>query len=176
VPIQVVCPSCQGKFNAPDTAAGKRAKCPTCGSAIQIPTPAPAEEILDAEALPASPYSDDDFEVEAPAALPATPDTKPCPMCGETIQRSALKCRHCGEIFDPLLRAQSKKSVASSDSDADLTTGDWILCIICSGIGCIMGIIYIIQGKPKGTKMLLVSLAMQLVWGAVRVAVELAAQ
>jgi predicted RNA-binding Zn-ribbon protein involved in translation (DUF1610 family) len=174
--IQVTCPSCQGKFNAPDNAAGKRAKCPTCGSAIQIPTPAPVEEILEAEALPASPYSDEDFEVEAPAALPATPDTKPCPMCGETIQKSALKCRHCGEIFDPLLRAQTKKSVASSDSDADLTTGDWVLCIICSGIGCIMGIIYIIQGKPKGTKMLLISLAMQFVWGAVRVALELAAQ
>jgi predicted RNA-binding Zn-ribbon protein involved in translation (DUF1610 family) len=160
-------------FNAPDSGAGKRAKCPKCGGAIQIPA-APAEEILEAEPEIASPYADDDFAIEAPPALPEDSDRKPCPMCGEMIARSALKCRHCGEIFDPLLKEQSKKTAASSETD--LTAVDWVLCILCSGIGCILAIIYIIQGKPKGTKMLLISLAVQAFWFVVQLLVQSAQQ
>jgi predicted RNA-binding Zn-ribbon protein involved in translation (DUF1610 family) len=153
--IQVVCPSCRGKFNAPDNAAGKRAKCPTCGGAIQIPKPAPVEEILDAEPLPASPYTDEDFEVEPPAALPATADTKPCPMCGETIQRNALKCRHCGEIFDPLLANALRKGGAgpsygeSADVAQDKTNA--IVIFVTSILGCfspivaIYGIVFLLR-------------------------------
>src|SRR5688500_19301252 len=101
-------------FNAPDNAAGKKAKCPKCGGAIEIPTPViEEEEILDdevAEDQPASIYDEDEFEVEPPVALPKVEDRKPCPMCGEMIQKNAVKCRHCGEVFDPLLRAHEKKS------------------------------------------------------------------
>lgn len=28
------------------------------------------------------------------------PDTKDCPICAETIQATATKCRHCGELLD----------------------------------------------------------------------------
>ena len=93
-------------------------------------------------------------------------------MCGEMIQKSAVKCRHCGEIFDPLLKAQAKKTAASSGPDADLSVGEWVVAIVCSGIGCIMGIIWMIQGKPKGKKMFLVSLCMQFIWGVLRFALE----
>jgi len=170
VPIQVTCSSCNGKFNAPDSAAGKRTKCPTCGGVIQIPTPpAPKEDILEAEPVPGSIYSDEDFEVEKPPELPEDRDTKPCPMCGEKIQRNAMKCRHCGEIFDPLLKAQQRSVSSSSNSaDADMTAVDWVLCILCSGIACILAIIYIIQGKPKGTKMLVVALCVQAFWFVVQ--------
>jgi predicted RNA-binding Zn-ribbon protein involved in translation (DUF1610 family) len=171
VPIQVTCPSCKGSFNAPDNAAGKRAKCPTCGGVIQIPTPA-AEEILEAEPEPVSPYTDDDFAVEAPPPLPAADDTKPCPMCGERIQRNAIKCRHCGEVFDPLLRAQEKKHLTSSGGEEDLSALEWILCILCSTIGCIVGIVYLVQGKPKGKKMILVSICASIIFGIINVIIE----
>jgi predicted RNA-binding Zn-ribbon protein involved in translation (DUF1610 family) len=108
VPIQVTCPSCRGTFAAPDTAAGKRAKCPTCGSVIQIPA-ADIEEILDAEAVPATTYAAEGFPAAASSAEVAGGERRPCPMCGEMIQKSALKCRFCGHVFDSVL-AQAERS------------------------------------------------------------------
>jgi hypothetical protein len=37
MPIQVVCPKCGSRLNAPDTAAGKRVRC-KCGEAVAVPT------------------------------------------------------------------------------------------------------------------------------------------
>jgi hypothetical protein len=163
-------------FNAPDAAAGKKAKCPKCGGVIVIPTPGVAEEeILEAEPEPVAGFSDEDFEVEPPAERPAVDDRKPCPMCGEMIQKDAVKCRYCGEIFDPVLKKKEQKTKVTA-ADEDMSTGDWVVAILCSTIGCIAGIVWMIQGKPKGKKMLLVSLIMQFVWGAVRVFVEMMAQ
>jgi hypothetical protein len=45
---------------------------------------------------------------------------------------------------------------------------DWVLAIVCSGIGCIMGIIYLAQGKKKGGTMLAVSLVFIVIWNVVR--------
>jgi predicted RNA-binding Zn-ribbon protein involved in translation (DUF1610 family) len=152
-----------------DTAAGKRAKCPKCGGPIEIP--AAPEEVFEAEPPLLGGLSD--YEMEAgPVTLN---DRKPCPACGEMIVRDAVKCRYCGEIFDPALKKQEQKRVkrqAVAAEGEDMTTGDWAVAIICSGIGCIAGIVWIIQGKPKGKKMLLVSLAVQAVWVLVRVALE----
>lgn len=38
---------------------------------------------------------------DAPAEQPAATGTKQCPMCAETIQAMALKCRFCSHLFDP---------------------------------------------------------------------------
>ncbi|MEX2316811.1 MAG: hypothetical protein WD669_06645 [Pirellulales bacterium] len=174
MPIEVTCPSCNRRFNAPDNAAGKKAKCPQCGGVIAIPIaapppPPPTEDIFDAEFDPNRPFADEDFEVEPPvqiASIGSTGIQKPCPMCGEMIQASAVKCRFCGEIFDPLLKKKAKRAGSSSEDD-DLSTVDWVLAILCSGIGCIVGIVYLIQGKPKAGKMILVSIAVGVLWNIV---------
>ena len=88
------------------------------------------------------------------------------------IVATAAKCRYCGEIFDPKLKKKKKKRRASSDADSELSTGEWVLCLLCSGIACIMGIIYMIQGKSKGVKMVGISIVMSVFWGIVRLVLE----
>jgi len=52
-------------------------------------------------------------------------------------------------------------------------TLDWVLAILCSGIGCIVGIVYLVQGKPKGTKMLVISIVMIVVWNVISFGVQM---
>jgi hypothetical protein len=47
-----------------------------------------------------------------------------------------------------------------------------ILAVLCSGIGCIVGIVWMIQGKPKGLKMVGLSIAMNIFWAIVNVALR----
>src|SRR3954468_11320823 len=41
MPLQVVCSACNAKLRAPDTAAGKKTKCPKCQAVISVPVDAP---------------------------------------------------------------------------------------------------------------------------------------
>lgn len=41
MPLQVVCPACNAKLKAPDTAAGKKTKCPKCQAIVTVPADAP---------------------------------------------------------------------------------------------------------------------------------------
>ena len=164
--IKVECTSCGKVLTAKDSAAGKRAKCTQCGDIIQIPEVYEAEEVGGDDE-----YGDDDYDDDD---SPAQEKRKPCPACGEMIIKGAAKCRFCGEIFDPALKRKAKKNRAPSSSynnadDTDLSTGEWVIAILCSGIGCIVGIVWMIQGKPKGSKMLGISILMQFFWGAVQV-------
>ena len=51
MPITLNCPSCSHRLKVPDSAAGRRGKCPGCGAAVQIPAaPSP-----DPDAIPIGP-------------------------------------------------------------------------------------------------------------------------
>jgi hypothetical protein len=158
--------------------AGKQAKCPNCKSLMTLPEIVhEAEEIAPLSPPPPAPVSnmsslfDEEAEyqlaqgpkVDSPSA--SEPPRRPCPMCGEMIAVGAAKCRYCGAIFDAGLRAieKSKRRRSSSDEDSDLSPGDWAVAFLCSGIGCIAGVVWMIQGKPKGIKMLGASIAFDLI-------------
>lgn len=185
MPISCECPSCGKRLKAPDSAAGKRAKCPQCGNPVEIP----AEKIYDAEEVSdsaddpsaadsAGEYSDNEYglerrETEDQDESPAEDDRRPCPMCGEMIAPAAVKCRFCGEVFDQKVKRKMElKKKGLTEEDANLSSADWVLGIVCANIGCIMSIVYIIQGKPKGMKMLGVSLLGQLCWFVVGIIIE----
>ena len=185
------CPGCGKGIQVPDSMAGKRVKCPACAHVWQVPRP-----VVDAEAVPGTPsqapapaapkknewFDDmmsDEYPIAAvqnfgggPAATPSTPaepPRRPCPQCGEMIALGAVKCRFCDAVFDEKLRRSEKKKKRRSYSsdDDDLTTLEWVICILCGGIGCIVGIIYAIQGKPKGMKMIGVSIAAIIIWNII---------
>jgi DNA-directed RNA polymerase subunit RPC12/RpoP len=173
MPISFDCTTCGKKLRAPDDAGGKKIRCPGCESIVVVPV-----EILDAETIEEpAPEAAEAYHLEAPAPPTAPADDDKarvaCPMCGEMIFANAAKCRFCGEIFDPKLRAreQKKKGVAS---EQNMTTGDWFVAILCSGIGCIAGVVWMIQGKPKGIKMVGVSFAAAIIWSIIQIAIETA--
>lgn len=156
MPIQFSCPSCGKSLKAPETSAGQMAKCPYCQTHLQVPEPvAEADVPVQAEAVP-----EDTYAMQSPAATPTEDDRRPCPMCGEMIKPNAVKCRFCGEVFDETLKRVDKKK----KYDTDLTAAEWLVAILCANIGCIVSIVWMIQGKPKGTKMFAVSLCAQIVW------------
>ena len=184
MPISVKCSDCGKLLKAPDALAGKKAKCPDCGAIVPIPNAA-----LDAEEMGDEPVSkpkakknlveedydstfDDIADDEANAPLDESAKRKPCPMCGELIAKTAAKCRFCGEVLDPALRKRAKKSSSSSSED-ELTGVDIALCVLCSGIGCIVGIVALCRGQSsRGGKMIGISLLMQVVWGGINLLIQ----
>ena len=51
---------------------------------------------------------------------------------------------------------------------SELEMTDWVLAAICSGIACIVGLVWLIQGKPKGLKMIGISFLFMFLWNALR--------
>ena len=92
------------------------------------------------------------------------------------IKANAVKCRYCKEIFDPRLKKTAKKKSRGGDYDDDLSTGDWIVAILCPVIGCIAGVVWMIQGKSKGLKTIGVSFLAWIIWTAIRTAAKMAVE
>lgn len=168
--IEVKCDHCGRLLKSRDEAAGRTGKCPGCGARIAIPAMSGAREpqIDEAELMLPPP--------ELPLAPPPLPPAsvqesprRPCPKCGESIAVGAAKCRFCGTIFDKRITKHRGKE---RSGDASLGVAEWLLAILCSGIGCIFGIIWTIRGEPKGPKMILVSLLFAILWGLIRVAID----
>lgn len=82
--LEVPCPGCGAKLKAPDTMAGKKAKCKKCGAPFRIPG-APAREsigepqALSVLAMPVPPPDDDNTEVMMAEAVDPVEVTLPLP-------------------------------------------------------------------------------------------------
>lgn len=143
--IAVKCTDCGKALKAPDALAGKKAKCPDCGAIVPVPKAVlDAEEITDEPPpLPKSkakvaddddPIFDDVADDEADAPADESARRKACPMCGEQIAASAVKCRYCGEVLDARVRSR-QRSRASDDY-----AGFWLRLVATLVDGFILGI------------------------------------
>lgn len=93
--ITLDCPTCGQRLRVGDEHAGKRARCPSCSTAV----PVPEEEKTYGIALDAA-----DVHVPAPKKSKLErprpkPGEKPCPNCGAGLQRKAVLCIDCGYDF-----------------------------------------------------------------------------
>src|SRR6185312_5746657 len=129
--ISFSCRKCGKKLKAPDNAVGKTSKCPQCRSPVTCPEPVYEAEAIEPERPDVPEFLDDpydDFDDGTPygvdlgdAPLPSSEPRRPCPMCGEMILASAVKCRFCGEVFDKTIKqagiTKKKKKKRSSRED-----------------------------------------------------------
>ncbi len=49
----------------------------------------------------------------------ADTDTRPCPLCAESIKMAAIKCKHCGADVEPMAAARLKNGWVASTSCRD---------------------------------------------------------
>jgi hypothetical protein len=93
-----------------------------------------------------------------------------CEFCGANLMGGAAAAVPSG-------RGGRQKLAYSTagDDESTLSTGEILLCIFCSGIACIMGIVFLTQGKPKGWKMIAISFGVSMIGGIIRGAIELSA-
>lgn len=63
----------------------------------------------------------------------------------------------------------------SGNPKGELSVVDWILCIVCSLIGCIVGIVALIQGDSKrGGIMIGVSIGAAIFWNVLAFVAQMA--
>lgn len=98
-------------------------------------------------------------------------------MCGEMIVKTAAKCRYCGEVFQGKSKSKKKSKSSRSSATDELSVVDWLLCIFCGGIGCIVGVVAMCTGSPsRGGKMIGISVAMGVFWRILITAIQMAIQ
>jgi len=82
---------CGRSFKAPDGFAGRRVKCPACGTRLPVPDGSP--EGMDV-------LFEDDYGVEPPSR-------RTCGACGTLVEEDAVVCTNCGMNFATGLGART---------------------------------------------------------------------
>ncbi|MEX0713617.1 MAG: hypothetical protein WD278_14765 [Pirellulales bacterium] len=143
MPYEIICPVCGRELRVSDEAAGHNVQCPVCQSILVAPEPpqrgplAGVVEILAEEAA---------YQRSKPPKQEHHQPTR----SGATIVR----------------RRRPKKSQLDRYryGEVELSGLDWALAILCGGVACIIAIVWLVQGHPKGTKMLVATLVAQAIW------------
>jgi hypothetical protein len=119
----------------------------------------------------------------APSALPGAPlpaagmagpeeELVECKFCREKIKKKAIKCRFCGELQGAARRAAEASKKQKSSEDDNLSGAEIAFGILCGGLACILGIVWAIQGKKKGWKLVALGVGSAIVWNLISLAIR----
>jgi hypothetical protein len=194
--IEFACPYCDRQSRVPASFAGKQGKCPGCQKVIEVPDPnegapppdpgsAPTmaipPEAVAPTVLEPPPTSPPPRNVGKPPAKDEVFDVSPrlggapvrsCPACAEPLAPGATRCRSCGEASGPTPAPMAAFGPVPAGGRATVMPSglDYLLCVLCSTIGCIVAIVLLLQGYTKrGAIMLVVSLVASVAWQFVAV-------
>ena len=119
--IEFQCRHCEKLLKTTSDKAGRQAKCPGCGSVIDIPS---QESSLVEDA--ARRWGAD---FDSASSIPDTPPkTRVCPGCASEAEISASQCEHCGERFDkipPVLPRHEFRSDVSPFPPGEVIAEAW---------------------------------------------------
>jgi phage FluMu protein Com len=165
--IKFQCSQCGKKIGVKSEAAGKRVRCPRCTTVNAVPVPAPVDEppaeaynpLLEAlaqdsqrQSAAPEPPAIEEVAVAAPPLPPPLPPVRSAP---------------------PRRAAAAKTRGGGAYADDTLTGGDMLLMIFCNGIAFILGIVWAVQGNPKGVKMIIGSVIVSMIFGGIGAAIRL---
>ncbi|GIW79958.1 MAG: hypothetical protein KatS3mg105_1765 [Gemmatales bacterium] len=97
MPLQVKCVHCQALAQVPDSAAGKRVRCPRCKKDFQVAGRQPAAVAASAAKSGSSEGSIEMFAPGAPTGGGETPSE--CPACKSPLLPGAIACMDCGFLI-----------------------------------------------------------------------------
>jgi len=60
--------------------------------------------------------------------------------------------------------------MSAGQPDSQMQPHDWIAAIVCAPIGCVLGLLYLVNGSPKAGKMLLISIVVTVVLNLIGIA------
>lgn len=106
------CGSCNKKFKAKDSMAGKRVKCPKCTSPITVPNPEPA---VAASPSPSASNYNPILDLLDEAGVKSTPTGPVCHNCGTEMHPTSVICVECG--YNMATGEQLQTEVYEDDDD-----------------------------------------------------------
>ncbi|ROM84845.1 hypothetical protein BK652_09690 [Pseudomonas brassicacearum] len=88
-----------------------------------------------------------------PAHPKADADSRPCPLCAETIKNAAIKCKHCGADIEPIKQPRLKQGWVASTTCRDETERDRTIdAITTAGLPVVPMIGLAVGAGPYETK------------------------
>ena len=151
--ILVTCPSCKKQMKVPDTAAGKKIRCPGCQGAVPVPSK-PGQPVDTRVTTPQiqkkmAAQREEDEVARDPYGVTHESMKPRCPFCAHELETEETRiCINCGYDMIQRKRVESKQVYERTAADFILWHLPTLACIL--GIAAlVLGILYYHYWLPE---------------------------